>query len=28
MRDLSLKDEGDIVVEDWNRVGPTHREGH
>jgi hypothetical protein len=28
MGDLSLKDEGDVVVEDWYGVGPTHGEGH
>jgi hypothetical protein len=28
MGDFCLQDEGNVVVEDRNRVGPTHREGH
>jgi hypothetical protein len=28
MWNLGLQDEGDVVVEDRNGIGPTHREGH
>jgi hypothetical protein len=28
MRDFSLQDEGDVVMEDQYWVGPTHREGN
>jgi hypothetical protein len=28
MRDFGLQDEGDIVMEDQYRIGPTHREGN
>jgi hypothetical protein len=28
MRHFCLQDDGDIVMEDWYGVGPTHRKGN
>jgi hypothetical protein len=28
MRNFCLQDEDDVIVEDWNGVGPTHGEGN